>query len=196
MFSGIVEATAQLIKKENFSDIQRIWVARPFEFQDLHIGDSIAINGVCLTIEAFDKDQIQFSLGEETLRITGWGEKMPRVLNLERSLKLSDRIHGHLVTGHVDTVVPVVEAHKKDEVLELAIELPEEYLGHVWKKGSLCLNGVSLTINEIQGGRLEFYLIPETLKKTTFGEIQVGDPINIETDYLAKAWLRQKELGL
>ncbi len=194
MFSGIIEASVPLVHFKKLVDVYQIQVQKPTYFDDLKIGDSIAVNGVCLTVESFNESTVQFVLGEETLKITGWNEKMPSELNVERSLRLNDRIHGHLVTGHVDTVAKVIVANLKTETLELQIQLSKEYLKYVWKKGSLCLNGVSLTINDIQDDILSFYLIPETLKKTNFKNIRVGDIINIEVDVMAKVILRQREL--
>ncbi len=194
MFSGIIETSVPLLQFKKLADVCQIQVQKPQHFDDLKVGDSIAVNGVCLTVETFNESVVQFALGEETLKITGWNEKMPSELNVERSLRLNDRIHGHIVTGHVDTIAKVTAANFGTEVLELQIQLPKEYLKYVWKKGSLCLNGVSLTINDIQNDILSFYLIPETLKKTNFKNIQVGDIINIETDLMAKVILRQREL--
>ncbi len=195
MFSGIIETPVQLLQIQKLADVCKIQVQKPAYFDDIKLGDSVAVNGVCLTVEEFTTDFLQFTLGEETLKITGWREQMPTTLNLERSLRLSDRIHGHLVTGHVDAVGKVVHLDTKTETLEIHIQMPREFLKYVWKKGSLCLNGVSLTINDIQDDVLSFYLIPETLKKTNFSNVRLNDSINLEFDVMAKILLRQKELS-
>lgn len=195
MFSGIIETPVQLLQIQKLADVCKIQVQKPAYFDDIKLGDSVAVNGVCLTVEEFTTDFLQFTLGEETLKITGWSEQMPTTLNLERSLRLSDRIHGHLVTGHVDAVGKVVHLDTKTETLEIHIQMPREFLKYVWKKGSLCLNGVSLTINDIQDDVLSFYLIPETLKKTNFSNVRLNDSINLEFDVMAKILLRQKELS-
>lgn len=194
MFSGIIETSVPLLDQKKSVDVSTIWVEKPSYFDDIKIGDSIALNGVCLTVEEFDSSKIRFALGEETLKVTKWDQKIPDVFNIERSLKFNDRIHGHLVSGHVDAIAEVVQCTLNSETLDLKIRIPRDYLKYVWKKGSLCLNGVSLTINDVQDDILSFYLIPETLKKTNFKTIKVGDFINIEVDMIAKVILRQKEL--
>lgn len=194
MFSGIIETSVSLLDQKKSVEVSTIWIERPSDFDDIKIGDSIALNGVCLTVEEFDSSKIRFALGEETLKITKWDQNIPNLFNIERSLKFNDRIHGHLVSGHVDAIAQVVQSNLNSETLDLKIRIPKEHLKYVWKKGSLCLNGVSLTINDIQDDVLSFYLIPETLKKTNFKNIKVGDYINIEVDMIAKVILRQKEL--
>jgi riboflavin synthase len=194
MFSGIIETTVTLMRKEKLDQAERIWINRPADFNDIKIGDSICTNGVCLTVEGFDEKQIQFCLGLETLTLLKnslslW-EKYP--INLERSLRLGDRVHGHLVTGHADGVAKVVSSQPDGDVWILIVEVPEGHLKYFWKKGSACVNGVSLTINEIERNRLSFCLIPETLHVTNLKFFQVGDFINIESDYLAKAYIHSK----
>jgi riboflavin synthase len=191
MFSGIIEATSPISRIEKNGSVYQIYLQKPANFDDLKIGDSIATNGVCLTVEEFDATAIRFSLGPETLRITGWDKKLQvgTTLNLERSLRLGDRIHGHMVTGHVDAVARVHEIRDTQESLFFSLEVPQEFKKFVWPKGSLCVSGVSLTINEVQKNPLvlSFYLIPETLKRTNLKDIKVNDSLNIEFDSMAKA---------
>lgn len=192
MFSGIVEATSKLTQKLNLDQALRIWVQCPSQFNDLKIGDSISTNGVCLTVEEFTSETIQFCLGLETLSllkksIPFW-EKIP--LNLERSLKFGDRIHGHMVTGHVDSEAQITKTEKVGDVWLLHVKIPSSLKGQFWKKGSACVNGVSLTVNSIENDELSFCLIPETLKLTNLSHYQVGDWINLESDYLAKAFVQ------
>lgn len=198
MFSGIVENTGHILSIEKINSIIRIVVSKPEEFQDLKIGDSICTNGVCLTIEKFDNQTMQFALGPETLAITKWDDSLTvgSELNLERSLRFGDRIHGHLVSGHVDAIAEVVVVEKNFESLFFAIEIPEKLKKYVWKKGSLCINGVSLTINEVDKNVLSFYLIPETLKKTNLKSIKPKDFVNIEVDTMAKAVVNYQEIRL
>ncbi len=194
MFSGIIEATASILNIEKNGAVLHIYVERPRSFDDIHIGDSIATNGVCLTLEEFDSQQMRFSIGPETLRITRWAETLrPKViLNLERSLRYGDRIHGHMVTGHVDAQAQVIRVQDEGESLFFDIEIPQEFQKYVWPKGSLCVSGVSLTINEVHQNILSFCLVPETLRQTNLRELRTmdlsqGNFLNIEFDYMSKA---------
>src|SRR5437764_346351 len=121
MFSGIVETTACVTGSHREGELVRIHIERPKSFGDIAIGDSIAVNGVCLTVEEFDPNSMRFALGQETLRVTGWSAAgvQGKVMNLERSLCLEDRIHGHLVTGHVDTLGKVLRADHAAQELKL-----------------------------------------------------------------------------
>lgn len=198
MFSGIVEAQSQVLKQTSSDQVIRIEVQRPSFFNDIKIGDSISTNGVCLTVEKFDSEKIQFCLGAETLKLLGAGfdlwKQFP--LNLERSLCLGDRVHGHLVTGHVDSLAKLLKAYADGECWQMQIEIPDRLIGFFWKKGSVCLNGVSLTVNEVQkkSGHnwIEVCLIPETIQKTNLQNYQPGQFLNIESDYLAKAYINSR----
>ena len=176
--------------------VLQIHVARPAGFDDIGLGDSIAINGCCLTVEAFDEREMTFALGPETLKITGWSPDnlMGRDLNLERSLRLNDRIHGHLVTGHVDGVAEVLRAERSGETLELKISLPAKHKPFIWSKGSVAINGVSLTINAVDDEGFSLWLIPETLKRTNLGELKRGSSVNLELDNMARGLVRWAEL--
>lgn len=197
MFSGIVESVQPILTVESAPGVVRIQVQKPQEFDDLKIGDSIATNGVCLTVEKFDQNQMTFALAAETLQILELkadnlrGQKV----NLERSLKFGDRIHGHLVTGHVDSLGVVKHSRGEGESLFLDIEVRDSLLPYLWKKGSITLHGVSLTVNDVQGSKVSVCLIPETLKRTNLGTLNVGDKINIEPDYMAKAVVRAAQLS-
>jgi riboflavin synthase len=193
MFSGIVETTSSISRIEKNGSVYQVYLQRPSSFDDIRIGDSIATDGVCLTIEEFDAQQMRFSIGPETLRITHWDQRLQpgMELNLERSLRYGDRMHGHLVTGHVDALAKVVEVKDTGESLFFSIEIPPQFKKFVWPKGSLCVVGVSLTINEVKENILNFYLIPETLKRTNLKRLKNLDVskenLNIEFDYMAKA---------
>jgi riboflavin synthase len=200
MFSGIVEAKTKLLNfaanPQNPSET-RIEIEKPIEFEDLSIGDSIAVNGVCLTLEKFTNTTLQFCLGAETLNITGWSAqtlaKLP--LNLERSLKFGDRIHGHIVLGHVDGLCEVTSIKNENGCLIVRLKVPQEQLPLIWPKGSVCLQGVSLTINAVTNDGFEVCLIPETLRQTNLVDIQVGDQLNLEVDQMARGLQRQFELN-
>lgn len=205
MFSGIVESVQPILSAQKdpgtASGTLCICVAKPPEFNDLKIGDSIATSGVCLTVEAFSEASIQFSLAAETLKVlnlesTPASELIGRRVNLERSLRFGDRIHGHLVTGHVESLGLIRRTEQQGGSWFLDVEVGPRVLSFVWKKGSITLNGVSLTVNEVSGSVISVCLIPETIKRTNLIDLKVGDVINVEADYMARALMRGIETGM
>ncbi len=200
MFSGIVESVQPILSIEKGQGpLTRAVIQKPSEFNDLKTGDSISTDGVCLTLERFDDATMTFALAAETLRVLQWSPENPenlvgRKVNLERSLRFGDRIHGHLVTGHVDSLGLVTRSEGLGENWFLDIEVAETLKAFIWKKGSITLNGVSLTINQVNDAVVSVGLIPETLKRTNLGELEVGDTVNVEPDYMAKALNRMYEL--
>lgn len=204
MFSGIVESVQPILSvQKGQGPLIRTRIQKPLEFNDLKLGDSIATDGVCLTVEQFDDKTITFALAAETLRVLKWSPENPeqlvgRKVNLERSLRFGDRIHGHLVTGHVDSLGLVKKSEGLGENWFLDVEVAESITPFIWKKGSITLNGVSLTVNEVaatagRGAVVSVGLIPETLKRTNLGLLKVGDHLNVEPDYMAKALNRMFE---
>lgn len=189
MFSGIVEALSPVKSARTQGNLVFIDVARPEDFTDIKPGDSIATNGVCLTVEKFDDTTMSFALGAETLQVTGWTEhdlKSAQV-NLERSLRMGDRIHGHMVSGHVDGIGQIVRLDDQGGSVFLDVKSPEAISRFVWKKGSWAVNGVSLTVNEVfPDGVVSMCLIPETVKRTNLGTLKVGDSVNLEVDMMAR----------
>jgi riboflavin synthase len=201
LFTGIIEALSSSQKiKMNESSIQ-LQLARPGFFEDLKIGDSVAVNGTCLTVEALTSDTFQVTIGFETLQILGLSPLAAErffskaQLNLERPMLIGDRVHGHWVTGHVDAVGTVERGEEVHDGWLLTVKFPEALKAYFWKKGSVCLNGVSLTINDVAGSVLSVFLIPETLRKTNLKLIEPGQTINIEADYLAKAIVQAVSAG-
>jgi riboflavin synthase len=191
MFAGIVEAKCRVQRAVQRSDVLELHLSRPAEFLDISPGDSISCNGVCLTLEAFDADSMRFAAGPETLRLTGWSTALvDRSLNVERSLRWGDRVHGHFVTGHADGVARVASIEPGPETTRLTVEVSDQQLPFVWRKGSLALNGVSLTINEVHGHLVSVWLIPETLKRTNLGEARTADLLLIEVDAYARAMVQ------
>ena len=199
MFSGIVETTSKITAAKASGSVTRIQIERPSSFTDLRTGDSICTDGVCLTVEEFDHEVMQFALGPETLKVTGWETSgvVDRVVNLERSLRLEDRIHGHLVTGHVDTTGIIKEITRSGDTQFMRVEFPREFAPYIWAKGSIAINGVSLTVNQASAADFTVGLIPETLKRTNLGELKNGARVNLEIDNMARGlvnWARlQKE---
>lgn len=197
MFSGIVETTSPILSASSHGAVLRALVKKPIDFNDLKNGDSIAVNGVCLTVEEFTDEAIRFAIGPETQKVTGWtlSGVMGKVVNLERSLRLGDRIHGHLVTGHVDTLGAIAEIERVEGSQTMKVTYPEHVRPYIWPKGSITVNGVSLTINQVTPEFFTVGLIPETLKRTNLGSLAVGDPVNLEVDNNARGlvhWLRQQ----
>jgi riboflavin synthase len=200
MFSGIVETTSQIVAATSHGPIIRALVERPKDFNDLNKGDSIAVNGICLTVEEFSPEAIQFAIGPETQKVTGWtlSGVMGKVVNLERSLRLGDRIHGHLVTGHVDALGRITGLKRNGESQEMKIAFQDPIRPYVWPKGSIAINGVSLTINEAGADYFTVGLIPETLKRTNLGALTERDEVNLEVDNSARGlvhWLRNQEVS-
>jgi riboflavin synthase len=191
VFTGIIEANVKVIETFTGDQSIKIILQRPLNFDDISIGDSIACNGVCLTIENFNQQSMSFSVGYETLKITGWSLKQLQSMNfnLERSLKFGDRIHGHLVSGHVDTVTPVNQKMWMGDCLILKFKIPEKNKKEIWTKSSIAINGVSLTVNKVENSEFEVCLIPETLNKTNLADLKEGDGVNLETDYYMKGLL-------
>ncbi len=197
MFSGIVEVQAKVLQAQKAQGIIRISVEKPMHFNDLSVGDSIACNGVCLTLEGATSDQMTFALGAETLQVTGWTTEalVGAHLNLERSLRFGDRVHGHLVTGHVDAVGKILGLCDLGGSLEMQVRVPPDLREMIWKKGSLAVHGVSLTVNSVEQDVVKVCLIPETLQRTNLGRLKAGDLVNLEVDWLARGLLHALELG-
>jgi riboflavin synthase len=197
MFSGIVEVQAKIKEVQKDQNLLRITVEKPSSFNDLSIGDSIATDGICLTVERFDEQTVQFALGAETLQVTGWtvDSLKEKAVNLERSLRFGDRVHGHIVSGHVDAVGTVKFVKDLGGSTRVDIEFPLALSRFVWPKGSWAVNGVSLTINSVEGNYVSHVLIPETLKRTNLGAVKLGEKVNLEVDMFARGIVRAAELG-
>lgn len=194
MFSGIIEACSPIEIVETRSDLLTLFVRRPTHFDDIQLGDSIATNGVCLTVEVATPQHLKFTLGQETLRVTGWTQKSLQgtLVNLERSLKFGDRVHGHFVSGHVDTTAEVLEV-QDGESWNLRFSKKNINSKMVWSKGSVAIQGVSLTLNEVTATDFSVCLIPETLLRTNLKNLKPGDVVNIEYDTWAKAFVHFQE---
>ena len=154
---------------------------------DLALGDSIAVNGVCLTVTNVREDILTFDIMRETLIKTNLGTLQPKSrVNLERALKANGRIDGHFVSGHVDDLGRIIARITGENYTELRIGIKKSLMKYIAPKGSVCLDGVSLTIGEVKKTYFSVYLIPFTLEVTTLGAMKKGDKVNIETDILAK----------
>jgi riboflavin synthase len=191
MFTGIVEELGIVLARH----AERLVVRGPVAASDAAVGDSVAIDGVCLTVVELEGDRLSFDLSEETLARTNLGGLGPGdPANLERPATLASRLGGHLVQGHVDGVAEVIAVRPEGESgVRLSVRLPEELLRHVAEKGSITLDGVSLTVAALDGAVIEIALIPHTLHVTTLGSARVGDRVNVEVDIVAKYVARNLE---
>jgi riboflavin synthase len=181
MFTGIVECTGVVLAS---SPGQLAILSEPLQ---MSVGDSIAVNGVCLTVTGVEGERFTADLSEETLRRTSLGaaEEGHRV-NLERPIPVDGRLGGHLVQGHVDGLGYVVKSTKLPGSIEMWFSLPQKLERYLVEKGSVTIDGVSLTIVGLETGKFSVSLVPHTLESTNLGDKAVGDPVNIEVDVVAK----------
>jgi riboflavin synthase len=196
MFSGLVEATPQIVTLLEEPGGVRLILERPTEFTDVRVGDSIAIQGCCLTVVELTDTSLSFQAGRETLSRTSLGDrKAGDKVNCERSLKLGDRLGGHLVTGHIDGQGELVSRDDEAEWSNMVFTAPHSLLRQMASKGSVAIEGVSLTLVDVTNKTFSVALIPHTLAHTTLGNLKAGDAVNLETDLLAKYVQRQLETG-
>jgi riboflavin synthase len=187
MFTGIVEETGSVLAFEPKAAAWSLTIGARATLADIAIGDSIAVNGCCLTVTQFDLASMQFDLLEETRRLTNFSALQPgAAVNLERSLRFGGKVSGHFVTGHIDAQgrVEVLEPRGKDHYLRIAV--PREHLRHVVHKGSIAIDGISLTIAEVGDTSFAVWIIPHTLAVTNLRDKRAGDPVNLEFDLLGK----------
>lgn len=188
MFTGIVQAVGQMTAKVPKVGEVRIRIeSEDIPWQEVHIGDSIAVNGVCLTVVEVDSRGFNADLSPETLRRTTFGNaEIGMWVNLELAMAPTTRFGGHIVTGHVDGVAQIVAHRPEGDVVYFRFQIPKEFAKFVAPKGSIALDGVSLTVNRVEGNEFEVTLIPHTLTVTTFGTKEVGDRVNFEVDLIAR----------
>lgn len=187
MFSGIIEEKARIRKISKTSQGCKLTVESGVVSKDARIGDSISVNGICLTVVEVKGKRVSFDVMEETLRRTNLSKNfVGGVVNLERSLKIGDRISGHFVTGHVDCIGKICTIKKRANDYAMEIEFPVEKKVYLHEKGSIALDGVSLTIAEVRDNRLKIYLIPLTREVTNLGLRKRSDIVNMEFDILSK----------
>ena len=187
MFTGLVESLAAVAEIVPEPPGVRLVIREPRIAGVAAIGDSIALNGCCLTVVSLDGEKLAFQAGVETLSRTNLGElKAGDAVNIERSLKMGDAIGGHLVSGHIDAVGVVDRRIDDAEWCTMWFRVPPALTSQMASKGSIAVDGVSLTLVEVEDDRFSAALIPHTLSLTTLGRRQVGDRVNLETDILAK----------
>lgn len=188
MFTGIIEGVGRLATIDIRGGDARLSIeAGSLPFDDVRLGESIAVNGVCLTVVAFNAKYFEADASNETLSLTTLGLLKPGALvNLERAMRPSDRLGGHLVSGHVDGVGKVLGITPDARAQRWRFAAPQALLRYIAKKGSICVDGVSLTVNEVDDEGFEVALIPHTVVHTAFAQAAIGDPVNLEIDLVAR----------
>jgi riboflavin synthase len=196
MFTGLIEALGKVIQTEAEGPGRRLVLSVPKPVSDTSVGDSMAINGACLTVVERTEEGLHFQVGPETLRRTNLGELKPKdAVNLERPLAVTDRLDGHFVQGHVDGLGSIAERVRQGDWELVWFSCPPELTAQMVPKGSVAVDGVSLTLVEVRADRFSVALIPHTLTHTTLGFKGPGDSVNIETDILAK-YVQKHLLGV
>ena len=186
MFTGIIQAVGQIERVTPAgADVKLSIGVGELDMSDVQVGDSIAVNGVCLTAVTFDKTRFEAHVSKETLSCTV-GLESARTVNLEKALRFSDRIGGHLVSGHVDGVGQLVRFESADDCIVLAIRAPNGLSRYIAVKGSIAIDGVSLTVNTVEGDTFSVNLIPHTLEMTSLKNLGVGSRVNLEVDLIAR----------
>ena len=186
MFTGLVEATARVISLDSLGDQARLCLDLPFA-AELALGDSVAVNGCCLTVAELASEGVFFDLLSQTLQVTSLGDlQKNELVNVERALAVGQRFGGHFVQGHVDATgrIDDLSPHGQDHRLE--VSLPPEVRGFCIDKGSLCIDGISLTIAKLKENSAVFWITPHTMAETHLGQARTGQKVNLEADLLAK----------
>ena len=186
MFTGLIERVGTISRIQPLSSGKKILVEPGKDFQTA-LGDSVAVDGACFTVASKSGNSFWVGLSKESLsRTTFQSRKVGERVNLERALKLSDRLGGHFVLGHIDGVGKIKKLSRAGEFQEWELEAPEDLKRYLVEKGAIAIDGISLTINRVSGRVFSVMLIPETLKRTALGGKKVGDPVNLEADLRGK----------
>ena len=188
MFTGIIEGVGSLTGTQNIGGDVRLRIATGnLDFSEPKMGESIAVNGVCLTVIAFGSGWFDADASTETLSLTTLGALQPNArVNLERAMRPSDRLGGHMVSGHVDGVGAVLSVHQDARAQRWRFRAPQPLLRYIAKKGSICVDGVSLTVNDVDSEGFDVALIPHTVENTAFSQTGVGSSVNLEIDTVAR----------
>ena len=187
MFTGIIEGFGTISSIRPAGQGKRLAVAAEFDLDQTKIGDSLCVSGACLTAVKIDGRHFEVDISPETLQMTTFSQaKVGQRVNIERALRLSDRIDGHLVSGHIDGVGKIRQRETLGNAIIVTIEIPESLARYMISKGSVAVDGISLTINTCDAGSFSVSIIPHTAKLTTIGYKNKGDSVNIETDMLGK----------
>ena len=195
MFTGLVEAVGELVERKPTSGGFRLRIASRLA-PELSPGDSLAVNGVCLTVIMAEEEEIHADVGPETVRVTTLGS-LPRggAVNLERPLRADSRFGGHFVQGHVDAIGHIEELRQDAEFHWLTVSFPPELAPYIVQKGSIAVDGISLTVAGLGGDRIDIQVVPYTMTHTNLGRVQVRDRVNLECDMIGKYVVRAAELA-
>ncbi len=198
MFTGLVTDIGEVLKVEPRGELRRLEIATSYPLEDIALGASIACAGTCLTVvglrRAGERAVFEVDAAAETLARTNVADwAAGRRINLERSLRIGDELGGHIVTGHVDGIATIVSRDDFDGMARFWIETPRELSRFVAQKGSVALDGTSLTVNEVEGDRFSVLIIPHTLAVTTWGAYKAGERLNLEVDLMARYAARLSE---
>ncbi|MDR3566696.1 MAG: riboflavin synthase [Syntrophobacteraceae bacterium] len=187
MFTGLIEGTGTLLRTERHGPDARMVISPGFQMDKPVLGESIAVDGACLTVVDFDSSSFVADVSAETLAKTTLGAKASGSrVNLERALRLGDRLGGHLVTGHIDGIGRLKERKAEGRSIRISFELARESMRFVIEKGSIAINGISLTVNGVESSGFDVNVIPHTASMTTLCDLQIGSQVNIETDLIGK----------
>jgi len=187
MFTGLVEEVGECLWLRQTSKSVQLTVLAKRVSRDIHTGDSVAVNGCCLTVTSHRKDHITFDILDETMRVTNLDKLRPESqVNLERALPADGRLGGHFVQGHVDCTSGLLTLKERGSDLKLEFALPSRFAHYVAYKGSISVNGTSLTVAEVSESSFSVWIIPHTRRHTNLGKLAAGDTVNLEFDILAK----------
>ncbi len=191
MFTGLIESIGSIKSITPRSNYLVIKVVPDHSFENLILGESIAVSGPCLTVVSFDGKSFTVEASQETISLTTLGDmRAGQRVNLERALKADSRLGGHFVSGHIDGMMKIKRVDKVGKSLQVAVALPEQYAAYVVDKGSVAVDGISLTVTKVDKDSFTVNLIPETQARTTWGDLRVGDEINVEFDLIGKYIIR------
>jgi len=195
MFTGIVTDMGEIRALEQRGDL-RVRIGTSYDMAGVDMGASIACDGVCLTVVGMGDDWFDVDVSAETVSKTNLGTwEIGRAVNLERSLRVGDELGGHIVSGHVDGLAEVITVEDEGDSTRVTLRAPEALARFIAPKGSVALNGTSLTVNEVEGAAFGINFIPHTKDVTTWGRVAVGDQVNLEIDTLARYVARLKDVG-
>lgn len=196
MFTGIIQAIGQIRAMQAIGGDLRLTIATcKLELSDVQLGDSIAVNGVCLTAVVLEDSSFSADVSRETLSLTSLGQlNLGASVNLEKALTLSTRLGGHLVSGHVDGLGEVISRYEDARSVRFRLKAPDQLAKYIAAKGSICVDGTSLTVNKVDGAFFELNIVPHTLQETIMSEYRAGSKVNLEVDVVAR-YLERLLLG-
>ena len=195
MFTGLIEDIGTVRELRSCGSSVQLQVATRLPAEEIKLGDSIAVNGICLTVVQYGSGFFVADVSPETLNCSNLSNVTPgSEVNLERALQLSGRLGGHLVSGHVDGIGRVIERHDDARSVRFTIEAPAELARYIAMKGSITVDGTSLTVNQVNGAQFELNIVPHTMQETIMGSYQAGTQVNLEVDLIAR-YLERLMLG-